>query len=186
MTAPCVALLHFNELGASCCGNTAAQGEDSQRGLQGRALELGTGRAGGWSLLLLMMLKMSCVICLCSVHEVDRRVSLAPFRAAGFRLRAAVMILPDQHLFLRQAQQFASEGKCVEERTIAEMRGTAAEHLTGNVSADWTVEQYFLANCRCAIGEGGRHKRLSLRDSCFSPIRKRSPESVHSTCSQNC
>lgn len=40
------------------------------------------------------------------------------------------MILPDGQLFQRQAQQFASEGKSVDEITIAEMRGKADVYPT--------------------------------------------------------
>lgn len=62
--------------------------------------------------------------------EETRQESLAPFRMAGFRIKSAVMILPDGQLFQRQAQQFASEGKSVDEITIAEMRGMAEVYPT--------------------------------------------------------
>lgn len=67
----------------------------------------------------------------CSVYESARLAKLAPFRASGFRRCAAVVVLPDEALFQRQAQQYASEGKSVEELTVVEMRGRVyrARHL---------------------------------------------------------
>ncbi len=59
----------------------------------------------------------------CSVHEGARARKLAAFAAAGFRRRAAVLVLPDPELFARQRQQHATNGKSVDQLTMAEMRG---------------------------------------------------------------
>ena len=69
-----------------------------------------------------------------SVHESVRKRKLAAFAAAGFHLRAAALVLPDRELFARQAQQYATDGKSVDELTMAEMRGAS-----GTVSWPSTV-----------------------------------------------
>ena len=65
-----------------------------------------------------------------SVHETVRSRHLAAFAAAGFRRRAAALVLPDQELFARQRQQFATDGKSVDELTMAEMRGACIVRLS--------------------------------------------------------
>ena len=57
------------------------------------------------------------------MHEGARARKLAAFAAAGFRRRAAALVLPDPELFARQRQQHATDGKSVNELTVAEMRG---------------------------------------------------------------
>ncbi len=57
------------------------------------------------------------------MHDGARTRKLAAFVAAGFRRRAAVLVLPDPELFARQRQQHATDGKSVDELTVAEMRG---------------------------------------------------------------
>jgi hypothetical protein len=59
-----------------------------------------------------------------SVHETVRSRHLAAFAAAGFRRRAVALVLPDPELFARQRHQYATDGKSVDELTMAEMRGT--------------------------------------------------------------
>ena len=58
-----------------------------------------------------------------SVHETVRSRHLAAFVAAGFQRRAAALVLPDPELFARQRRQYATDGKSVDELTMAEMRG---------------------------------------------------------------
>ena len=58
-----------------------------------------------------------------SVHEGARARKLAAFAAAGFRRRAAALVLPDSELFARQRRQHATDGNSVDELTMAEMRG---------------------------------------------------------------
>ncbi len=59
----------------------------------------------------------------CSVYEAPRSALVSKLRKAGFRTRAAVIVLPDSSLFRRQRKQHQEEGKSVPETTIADMRG---------------------------------------------------------------
>ena len=61
--------------------------------------------------------------CHCSVYEEVRSARVSKFRKAGFKTRAAVIVLPDSSLFRRQRKQHQEEGKSVPETTIADMRG---------------------------------------------------------------
>eukprot|EP00955_Chlamydomonas_euryale_P071310 361027-Chlamydomonas_euryale.AAC.3 len=49
--------------------------------------------------------------CARSVTERARAAKLAPFLAAGFRCAAAVMLIDDEELCVRQKQQYMLEGK---------------------------------------------------------------------------
>ena len=66
-----------------------------------------------------------------SAHESVRTRKLAGFAAAGFRRRAAVLVLPDRELFARQRRQYATDGKSVDELTMAEMRGVSTMYPDG-------------------------------------------------------
>lgn len=59
----------------------------------------------------------------CSVYEGIRTARVSKFRKAGFKTRAAVIVLPDSSLFRRQRKQHQEEGKSVPETVIADMRG---------------------------------------------------------------
>lgn len=59
----------------------------------------------------------------CSVYEGIRTARVSKFREAGFKTRAAVIVLPDSSLFRRQRKQHQEEGKSVPETVIADMRG---------------------------------------------------------------
>ena len=59
----------------------------------------------------------------CSVYEEARSARVSKLKQAGFRTRAAVIVLPDSSLFRRQRKQHQEEGKSVPETTIADMRG---------------------------------------------------------------
>lgn len=62
-------------------------------------------------------------LCFCSVYDEARSQRVLSFKNAGFRIRAAVIVLPDSSLFRRQRKQHQEEGKTVPEATIADMRG---------------------------------------------------------------
>ena len=61
--------------------------------------------------------------CVSSVYEDIRTARVNKFRKAGFKTRAAVIVLPDSSLFRRQRKQHQEEGKSVPETVIADMRG---------------------------------------------------------------
>ena len=60
------------------------------------------------------------------MYEDIRSARISQFRKAGFKTRAAVIVLPDSSLFRRQRKQHQEEGKSVPETTIADMRGMLA------------------------------------------------------------
>lgn len=64
----------------------------------------------------------------CSVYEGIRTARVSKFRKAGFKTRAAVIVLPDSSLFRRQRKQHQEEGKSVPETVIADMRGMLDSH----------------------------------------------------------
>ena len=66
---------------------------------------------------------VSALLALCSVYEDIRSARVSKFRRAGFKTRAAVIVLPDSSLFRRQRKQHQEEGKSVPEAVIADMRG---------------------------------------------------------------
>ena len=57
------------------------------------------------------------------MYEDIRSTRVSKFRRAGFKTRAAVIVLPDSSLFRRQRKQHQEEGKSVPETVIADMRG---------------------------------------------------------------
>ena len=63
------------------------------------------------------------VACVSSVYEDIRTARVNKFKKAGFKTRAAVIVLPDSSLFRRQRKQHQEEGKSVPETIIADMRG---------------------------------------------------------------
>ena len=75
------------------------------------------------SYLALASLGLDLSLCFCSVYDEARSQRVLSFKNAGFRIRAAVIVLPDSSLFRRQRKQHQEEGKTVPEATIADMRG---------------------------------------------------------------
>ena len=76
----------------------------------------------------------------CSVYEKARSQKVLGFKDAGFRTKAAVIVLPDSSLFRRQRKQHQEEGKTVPEATIADMRGmqsvdNSAKHASARSEA---------------------------------------------------
>ena len=105
---------------------------------------------------------------MCSVYEEARRAKLAPFAAAGFAAVAVVLVLPDQSLFGRQAEQYAAEGKCVDEITMAQMRGA---------TIPWTL----VLNGAHTVGEVNGFRGSLCTPGCFRVRRAASVPSVQIT-----
>ena len=57
------------------------------------------------------------------MYEEARSARVGKLKKAGYKTRAAVIVLPDSSLFRRQRKQHQEEGKSVPETTIADMRG---------------------------------------------------------------
>lgn len=70
------------------------------------------------------------LLALCSVYKDIRSARVSKFRRAGFKTRAAVIVLPDSSLFRRQRKQHQEDGKSVPETVIADMRGVLTSLLT--------------------------------------------------------
>ncbi|KAL3155779.1 hypothetical protein ABBQ32_012794 [Trebouxia sp. C0010 RCD-2024] len=68
-----------------------------------------------------------------NVYEDIRSARVSKFRRAGFKTRAAVIVLPDSSLFRRQRKQHQEEGKTVPEAVIADMRANFSMPEVGEV-----------------------------------------------------
>ncbi|KAL3146007.1 hypothetical protein ABBQ38_015364 [Trebouxia sp. C0009 RCD-2024] len=68
-----------------------------------------------------------------NVYEDVRSARVSKFRRAGFKTRAAVIVLPDSSLFRRQRKQHQEEGKSVPETVIADMRANFSMPEVGEV-----------------------------------------------------
>ncbi len=73
------------------------------------------------------------------MYEEARSARVSKLKKAGYKTRAAVIVLPDSSLFRRQRKQHQEEGKSVPETTIADMRGV------------WTL----CCACRLCVFAGG-------------------------------
>lgn len=66
--------------------------------------------------------------------DAVRRKRLAPFKRAGFRVRAAAVVLPDSVLFMRQAKQHNEQGKFIADEAIADMKARFALPQVGRLA----------------------------------------------------
>ncbi|KAL0038029.1 hypothetical protein WJX79_010159 [Trebouxia sp. C0005] len=68
-----------------------------------------------------------------NVYEGARSARVGKLKKAGYKTRAAVIVLPDSSLFRRQRKQHQEEGKTVPETTIADMRANFSMPEVGDV-----------------------------------------------------